>query len=96
MRLEAEQPILTAENMEKLRHIELFSGGAFHAEELDITYPAEWGANGMEAALASLAAHSVDAIGKGRNILIRATPGPAAAWAGECLRRRSPGGRRSA
>jgi len=27
MRLEVEQPILTAENMEKLRHAELFSGG---------------------------------------------------------------------
>ena len=48
---------LGAENMEKLRHVELFSGGAFHAEELDIGYPAEWGANGMEAALASLCAH---------------------------------------
>ncbi|MBE7523918.1 MAG: glutamate synthase subunit alpha [Burkholderiales bacterium] len=70
MRLEVEQPILTAENMEKLRHIELFSGGAFHADELDITYPSDWGANGMEAALASLAAHAVDAIRKGRNILI--------------------------
>ena len=68
--LEVEQPILTSDSMEKLRHIELFSGGAFHAEELDICYPAEWGANGMEAALASLAAHAVDAIRKGRNILI--------------------------
>ena len=29
MRLEVEQPILTAENMEKIRHVELFSGGAF-------------------------------------------------------------------
>ncbi|MEP7063193.1 MAG: glutamate synthase-related protein, partial [Betaproteobacteria bacterium] len=70
MRLEVEQPILTSDSMEKLRHIELFSGGAFHAEELDICYPAAWGANGMEAALASLCAHAVDAIRKGRNILI--------------------------
>jgi glutamate synthase (NADPH) large chain len=70
LRLEVEQPILTSDSMEKLRHIELFSGGAFHAEELDICYPAAWGANGMEAALASLAAHAVDAIRKGRNILI--------------------------
>ena len=70
MRLEAEQPILTADAMEKIRHVELFSGGAFRAEELDICYPAAWGANGMEAALASLAAHAVDAIRQGRNILI--------------------------
>ncbi len=70
MRLEIAQPILTAENMERLRHVELFSGGAFKCEELDICYPAEWGANGMEAALASLAAHAEDAIRQGRNILI--------------------------
>ena len=53
MRLEAQQPILTAEDMEKIRHIELFTGGAFRSVELDICYPAAWGANGMEAALAS-------------------------------------------
>ena len=70
MRLEVDQPILTAENMEKLRHIELFTSGAFRAKELDICYPAAWGANGMEAALASLAAHAVDAIKVGYNILI--------------------------
>ncbi len=70
MRLEAEQPILTAENMEKLRHVELFSGGAFRSIELDICYPAAWGGNGMEAALASLAAHAEDAIQQGFNIII--------------------------
>ncbi|HVE51314.1 MAG TPA: glutamate synthase-related protein [Casimicrobiaceae bacterium] len=70
MRLEVAQPILTAENMEKLRHVELFSGGAFKCEELDVCYPASWGADGMEAALASLAAHAEDAIRQGRNILI--------------------------
>ena len=70
MRLEVVHPILTEENMEKLRHVELFSGGAFKCEELDICYPAAWGADGMEAALASLAAHAEDAIRQGRNILI--------------------------
>ncbi|HEX8740761.1 MAG TPA: glutamate synthase-related protein [Casimicrobiaceae bacterium] len=70
LRLEVEQPILTADNMEKLRHIELFSGGAFRSLELDICYPAAWGGNGMEAALASLAAHAEDAIRQGYNILI--------------------------
>ena len=69
-RLEALQPILTSDNMEKLRHVELFSGGAFRSIELDICYPAAWGANGMEAALASLAAHAEDAIRQGNNILI--------------------------
>src|SRR5438132_10104886 len=70
MRLEAQQPILTPENMEKLRHAELFSGGAFRSIELDICYPASWGANGMEAALASLAAHAEDAIHQDFNIVI--------------------------
>ncbi|HEY6894365.1 MAG TPA: glutamate synthase-related protein, partial [Rhodanobacteraceae bacterium] len=70
MRLEAQQPVLTPENMEKLRHVELFSGGAFRSIELDICYPAAWGGNGMEAALASLAAHAEDAIRQGYNILI--------------------------
>ncbi|MEO8506141.1 MAG: glutamate synthase-related protein [Betaproteobacteria bacterium] len=70
MRLEAQQPILTPDNMEKIRHVELFSSGAFKSIELDICYPAEWGANGMEAALASLAAHAEDAISQGYNILI--------------------------
>jgi glutamate synthase domain-containing protein 2/glutamate synthase domain-containing protein 1/glutamate synthase domain-containing protein 3 len=77
MRLEVEQPILTAENMEKLRHIELFTDGEFRAKELDICYPAEWGAKGMEAALASLAAHAVDAIKVGYNILILSDRGVA-------------------
>jgi glutamate synthase domain-containing protein 2/glutamate synthase domain-containing protein 1/glutamate synthase domain-containing protein 3 len=70
MRLEVQQPILTPENMEKLRHIELFSGGAFRSLELDICYPAAWGGNGMEAALASLAAHAEDAIHQGFNIIV--------------------------
>ena len=70
MRLEAEKPILTAEEMEKIRHIDLFTGGAYRSRELDICYPAAWGAAGMEAALASLCAHAEDAIKLGYNILI--------------------------
>src|SRR6059058_5289063 len=70
MRLEAQKPILTAEEMEKIRHIELFTGAKFRSLELDICYPATWGAAGMEAALASLCAHAEDAIHLGYNILI--------------------------
>src|SRR5207249_7794213 len=54
----------------KLRHITLFTSGAFRSLELDICYPAAWGAAGMEAALASLCAHAEDAIHLGYNILI--------------------------
>src|SRR5271155_237172 len=70
MRLEAEKPILTAGEMEKIRHIALFTDGAFRSLELDICYPAAWGAAGMEAALASLCAHAEDATRQGYNILI--------------------------
>ncbi|HSS70304.1 MAG TPA: glutamate synthase large subunit [Casimicrobiaceae bacterium] len=70
MRLEAEKPILSANAMERIRHIALFTGGTFRSLELDICYPAAWGAAGMEAALASLCAHAEDAIHLGYNILI--------------------------
>jgi len=70
MRLEAQKPILTAEEMEKIRHIGLFTGATFRSLELDICYPAAWGAAGMEAALASLCAHAEDATRLGYNILI--------------------------
>ncbi len=70
MRLEAQQPVLTAEAMERIRHVALFTGGAFKAYELDICYPATWGADGMEAALASLSAEAEDAVRLGYNILI--------------------------
>jgi glutamate synthase domain-containing protein 2/glutamate synthase domain-containing protein 1/glutamate synthase domain-containing protein 3 len=70
MRLEAQQPILTNDAMEKIRHIALFTDGAFKSFELDICYPAAWGADGMEAAIASLCAGAEDAIHLGYNILI--------------------------
>jgi glutamate synthase (NADPH/NADH) large chain len=70
MRLEAQKPILSAEEMEKIRHIGLFTGATFRSLELDICYPAAWGAAGMEAALASLCAHAEDATRLGYNILI--------------------------
>ena len=69
-RLEAAHPILTSENMERIRHIELFSSGAFRSTELDITYPAAWGREGIEAAVASLCASAVDHLKLGNNILI--------------------------
>jgi glutamate synthase (NADPH/NADH) large chain len=64
------QPVLTNDDMEKIRHAELFTGGHFRAKEIDITYPASWGEEGMEAAVASLCAHAEDAIRLGYNILI--------------------------
>ena len=77
-RLEAQHPVLTSENMERIRHIELFSSGAFKAKELDITYPSSWGKEGIEAAVASLCAAAVDNINLGLNVLILSDRGVAA------------------
>ncbi|MEN9559256.1 MAG: hypothetical protein RLZZ502_467 [Pseudomonadota bacterium] len=56
--------------MEKIRNIALFTNEQFKAKELCICYPRAWGAEGVEAALASLSASAVDAITQGFNILI--------------------------
>jgi glutamate synthase (NADPH/NADH) large chain len=68
--LEVPQPVLTTADMEKIRHIDLFTGGYLRSEELDITYPASWGPEGIEAAMASLCAHAEDAIRLGFNLMI--------------------------
>ncbi|MDR7380130.1 glutamate synthase (NADPH/NADH) large chain/glutamate synthase (ferredoxin) [Rhodoferax ferrireducens] len=70
MRLEVAQPILDFEDMAKLRDIERHTHGKFKSATLDITYPASWGREGVEAKLASLCAEAVDAIKGGKNILI--------------------------
>ena len=68
--LEVPQPVLTTDDMEKIRHIDMFTGNHFRSHELDITYPAAWGTEGIEAAVASLCAHAEDALRLGFNLLI--------------------------
>ncbi|MDH0864212.1 glutamate synthase-related protein [Mitsuaria sp. GD03876] len=70
MRLEVTQPVLDFESMARLRAIEPHTNGKFKPYELDITYPLDWGREGVEAQLASLCAETVDAIKSGHNILI--------------------------
>ncbi|RZL46744.1 MAG: glutamate synthase subunit alpha, partial [Variovorax sp.] len=70
MRLEVSQPVLDFADMAKLRNIEQHTQGKFRSTTLDITYPADWGREGVEAKLASLCAEAVDAIKGGSNILI--------------------------
>lgn len=70
MRLEVTQPVLDFESMARLRAIEHHTNGKFKPYELDITYPLDWGREGVEAQLASLCAETVDAIKSGHNILI--------------------------
>ena len=70
MRLEVSQPVLDFQDMAKLRHIESMTQGKFKSATLDITYPLNWGHEGVEAKLASLCAQAVDQIKSGHNILI--------------------------
>ncbi len=70
MRLEVSQPVLDATDMVKLRDIEEHTQGKFSSAVLDVTYPLDWGPEGIEARLASLCAQAVDAIRGGHNILI--------------------------
>ena len=75
MRLEVAQPVLDVDDMARLRSIAAHTGAKFQSYELDITYPLAWGAEAVEAKLASMCAESVDAIRGGHNILILTRPG---------------------
>ncbi|MDE1898771.1 MAG: glutamate synthase subunit alpha [Xanthomonadaceae bacterium] len=70
LRLEVAQPILDFAGMARLRDIAQVTNGKFSSHTIDICYPADWGAEGIEARLASLCAEAVDALGSGHNILI--------------------------
>jgi glutamate synthase (NADPH/NADH) large chain len=70
MRLEVSQPILTNNDIERIRHIEDHTSGAFRTCTLDICYPADQGAGGMEAAVDSLCQQGEQAVRDGYNILI--------------------------
>ncbi|TMH26592.1 MAG: glutamate synthase subunit alpha, partial [Betaproteobacteria bacterium] len=70
LRLEVSQPVLDFYEMEKIRHIERYTGGKFKSCELDITYPVAWGKEAVEARLASLAAQAEDAVRSGYSIIV--------------------------
>src|SRR6476661_3639478 len=56
LRLEVSQPVLDFAQIETIRHIERYTDGKFKSCELDITYPAAWGKQAIEARLANLCA----------------------------------------
>jgi len=70
MRLEVAQPVLSCEDMEKIRYIEKYTDGKFLSHELNIRYRVAWGKEGIEARLASLCAEAEDAVNWGYNVLI--------------------------
>ena len=70
-RLEVYQPILTNEDLERIRQIGLVKDNQFSSVTIDITYPAETGADGMSAALDVVCAEAEEAVrSKEYNIII--------------------------
>ena len=69
-RLEVNQPVLTNEDLERVRHIQDHAGGAFRTRTLDMVYRAETGADGMAPALDRLCADAEQAVRDNFNILI--------------------------
>ncbi|WP_369161355.1 glutamate synthase large subunit [Candidatus Thiodiazotropha sp. LNASS1] len=70
MRLEVSQPVLTNEDLERIRHIEDNTGGAFRTKTLDIVYPSMSGVEGMKSALTRLCEMAEQNVREGYNILI--------------------------
>src|SRR6202035_480699 len=70
MRLEARQPILTNEDLEKIRDISEIGHAQFKSRTLDTTWPADRGASGLAPALADLSQQAEKAMRDGINIII--------------------------
>ncbi len=70
MRLEVHQPILTNIDLEKVRHIDRYTGGKFHTTTLSMCYPADEGAAGMRAAIERLCNEAEEAVREHFNIVI--------------------------
>ncbi|MDO8288434.1 MAG: glutamate synthase large subunit [Parvibaculum sp.] len=69
-RLEVRQPILTNEDLEKIRMIGEVADNHFRSETLDITYKATRGAEAMEDMLTRLCARAEETVRGGTNIII--------------------------
>ncbi len=69
-RLEVRQPILTNDDLEKIRSISEMSGDHFKSRTFDITFPAEHGAAGMGWAIDELCERAEAEVRGGCNIII--------------------------
>ncbi|HKA99230.1 MAG TPA: glutamate synthase central domain-containing protein, partial [Methyloceanibacter sp.] len=69
-RLEASHPILTNENLERIRGIGEVADNQFRTVTLDITYGADHGASGMALALDALCRRAEETVRAGENIII--------------------------
>jgi glutamate synthase (NADPH/NADH) large chain len=69
-RLEVSQPILTNDDLDKIRAIEELLDGAFKTATIDITWDAAAGADGLERALERITLEATDRVLEDINILI--------------------------
>ncbi|HKR88409.1 MAG TPA: glutamate synthase large subunit [Phenylobacterium sp.] len=69
-RLEVSQPILTDEDLAKIRSIHELLDGAFRTATLDATWPAEAGVDGLEEAIERLCQEATEQVLADANILI--------------------------
>jgi len=69
-RLEVEQPILTNEDVAKIRSVEAALDGAFRTETINCTWAAASGAAGLELALKEMCWAATEAVLQDKNILI--------------------------
>ena len=68
-RLEVAQPILSNVDLEKIRHIHEMVEGAFRTYTLDITYPVDLGASGMEKVLEAVCQRAEKKVREDYNII---------------------------
>ena len=69
-RLEISQPILTNDDLAKIRSVEIVLDGAFRTETIDITWDASTGAEGLEMAIKEMCWAATEAVLADHNILI--------------------------
>ncbi|WP_338467558.1 glutamate synthase large subunit [Novosphingobium sp. ZN18A2] len=69
-RLEVDQPILTNEDVAKIRSVEAALDGAFRTETIDMTWDAASGADGLEMAIKEMCWAATEAVLADKNILI--------------------------
>ncbi|MBE5074003.1 glutamate synthase large subunit [Erythrobacteraceae bacterium E2-1 Yellow Sea] len=69
-RLEISQPILTNDDLAKIRSVEIVLDGAFRTETIDITWDATTGAEGLEMAIKEMCWAATEAVLADHNILI--------------------------
>lgn len=69
-RLEVEQPILTNDDLAKIRSVEAVLDGAFRCSTIDITWDAEAGVEGIELAIKEMCWAATEAVLQDHNILV--------------------------